>query len=182
MWGAFPTGVDRTARISGRSGTRTSKATVSAAAQMIARGEWVYGTASYDSAHANVAGTDELMGSVTAGTSDMLLPYIRFRLAQWNDSDAVKVPAWVAVVKYDSAGALPEIDDSTAMEQLKSEGRLFHRELIVYPGQHNPMKWVNLEFRNVRLLASERLGIIINPFVTDTVKSLRIIDYRKVEV
>lgn len=170
------------ARIRQPRSRKTSSSTVSQATKLMAQGEWVYGTAVHDDADVWAAGTEELKGSITAGTSDMLLPYVRFRLSHWYDGGNTRPVAWVAVLKYDSNDAIPTVDDAQTMEQLKSEGRVFHRELCIFPSANMPTKWMNLEFRNVRLLAEERLGLVICPVNALTVDTLYVVDYRKVEV
>lgn len=171
------------AKITGRTGRRrTSSSTVSQATKLMAQGEWVYGTHVYDNADALVAGTEEVKGSVTAGAGDMLLPYVRFRFSMWYPDGVSRIVCWVAVLKYDSTGAIPTVDDAQTMEQLKTEGRVFHRELCVFPGSNHPTKWMNLEFRNVRLIEDERLALVICPVNALTVHTLYLVDYRKVEV
>lgn len=155
---------------------------MSQATKLIAQGEWVYGTAVYDNADALVAGTEEVKGSITAGTSDMLLPYVRFRLAMWYPDGNSRVVCWVSVLKYDKDDAVPTVDDAQTMEQMKTEGRVFHRELVIFSSANQPTKWINLEFRNVRLIADERLALVICPVNALTCHTLYNCDYRKVEV
>lgn len=100
--------------------------------------------------------------SLVASGADKVFPWIRMKM--WVSSAATGTMIEWVVVKQKSADAIPNFDDSAAMEALKKDGKIFgHSLLYQAPRNLESPKAISGEWRNVYLVDGEVLRLVYKP-------------------
>jgi hypothetical protein len=85
-------------------------------------------------------------------------------MKMWVSSAATGTMIEWVVVKQKSADAIPNFDDSAAMEALKKDGKIFgHSLLYQAPRNLESPKAISGEWRNVYLVDGEVLRLVYKP-------------------
>lgn len=109
---------------------------------------------------------DELSDAVFASGKDEMYSWVRGMVFLY-DSDAFWGYEWM-VIKCDSADALQDLNNNSAVEDLLKEGRIFARGLHMLPAPSTgaPVRPIKFEFYKVELQDGEELRLVIRPLIT----------------